>query len=195
MRLDRVLKQSVVGVAFALSPATSLGQSPLSTTFTYQGQLKISSLPANDVCDMQFRLFDAATFGSQVGGTVCQDNVTPAEGLFTVSLDFGAAAFDGNARWLEVAIRADTTPANCTGGAYTTLTTRQPITAVPYSLQTRGIFVDAVGNVGIGTTNPTSTFDVLRATAGSAAHFGNTLEAIPKPDTWDVCTIPHVNLL
>ena len=37
---------------------------------------------------------------------------------------------------------------------------RQPLTATPYALQTRGIFVDNDKNVGIGTTSPVAKLDV-----------------------------------
>lgn len=70
------------------------------------------------------------------------------DGLFTTQLDFGTLAFNGDARWLEVKV------ASPSGGSLITLNPRQPLTAVPYSLQTRGIFVTSGGNVGIGTTAP-----------------------------------------
>jgi hypothetical protein len=45
------------------------------------------------------------------------------------SRQFGANAFNGDARWLEIAVRC---PAG--SGAYTTLNPRQPLTATPYAL-------------------------------------------------------------
>lgn len=53
-----------------------------------------------------------------------------SNGLFTVTLDFGAAAFPGNDRWLDIAVRPGTS-----SGAYTALTPRQPITSTPYALR------------------------------------------------------------
>jgi hypothetical protein len=59
--------------------------------------------------------------------------------------------FDGNAVWLEIGVRpGELNDSN----AYTTLSPRQEVTPTPYALQTRGIFVDNAGNVGIGTTSP-----------------------------------------
>jgi len=133
-------------------------QSPLGTEFTYQGQLKASGLPAVSNADFEFALFDAVTDGSQIGSTLRQDNVGIVSGLFTVSLDFGADAFNGEARWLEVAVRS---PAG--SGSFTTLTPRQPLTVAPYALQTRGLFVDAAGQVGIGTNSPGAEVDIQAA--------------------------------
>src|SRR5689334_5240256 len=130
--------------------------SPLSTAFTYQGQLKQSSNPVNNTADFQFGLWDAVTGGAILNGGPISVNAVPvSNGLFTVQLDFGSNVFNGQARWLEIAVRS---PAG--GGAFTTLTPRQPLTAEPYSLQTRGIFVDGSGNVGVNTTSPANRLTV-----------------------------------
>lgn len=51
-----------------------------------------------------------------------------------VSLEFGASAFTGDKRWLEIAVRS---PAG--SGSFTTLTPRQPLTASPYALKALGV--------------------------------------------------------
>jgi hypothetical protein len=106
-------------------------------------------MPAVSNADFEFALFDGEEDGSQIGPTLSADDVGLVNGLFTISLDFGADAFNGDARWIEVAVRS---PAGA--GGFTTLTPRQPITAAPYATQTRGLFVDNAGNIGIGTTIP-----------------------------------------
>ena len=106
-------------------------QSPQGTygsAFTYQGQLKGPSGAVNGTCDLRFRLFDAAGGGSQVGGTVTHEGVELVDGLFTARLDFGGV-HDGNARWLEVAVRC---PAG--SGGYVTLSPRQELTGAPAAL-------------------------------------------------------------
>ncbi|MEE4270135.1 MAG: hypothetical protein V2I67_00575, partial [Thermoanaerobaculales bacterium] len=113
--------------------------------------------------DFQFSLWDAASGGAQIGATVPVNSVAVADGRFTTSLDFGAAAFDGDARWLEIAVDY---PSGT--GSPTTLSPRQPLSATPYALQTRGIFVDDAGNVGIGTNAPADGFHV----AGSSTFDG-----------------------
>lgn len=129
--------------ALALT-ASAAGQS---SVFTYQGQLTDDGSPANGSFDMRFELFDAPVAGAQQGGTLCSDNVSVTDGLFTVQIDFGASVFNGADRWLQVGVRADSTVANCGGGGgYTTLSSRQRMTATPYALQSRGITLPFSGN-------------------------------------------------
>jgi hypothetical protein len=115
---------------------------------------------ANGSYDMQFELFDDPIAGAQQGSTVCSDNVPVTNGLFTIQIDFGVSVFNGADRWLQIGVRADSTVGNCGSGAYTNLSPRQPLTASPYAIQTRGIFVDPALNVGLGTTNPGAKLDV-----------------------------------
>lgn len=144
----------------------STAQTPLSSEFTYQGRLTASGLPALTTADFQFLLFDAVTEGGQIGAIIAKDNVAMVDGVFTVSLDYGPAAFSGNARWLQIAVRS---PAG--QGGFTTLAPRQSITATPnatYSSSTRGITVDNNGNVGVGMTPSPQAFSRLNV-AGHVA--------------------------
>src|SRR4029079_13286116 len=50
-------------------------------------------------------------------------------GLFTVQLDFGADAFPGAARYLEIGVR------KAGDSTFTTLTPRQPISSTPYAIR------------------------------------------------------------
>ena len=79
----------------SLLAAGALQAQPVGTTFTYQGRLTDAGNPANGAYDLQLRLFDAASGGAQVGPTLARDDVVVTNGLFTVSLDFGASAFNG----------------------------------------------------------------------------------------------------
>ncbi len=66
-------------------------QGTYGSAFTYQGQLRDADGPVNGACDLRFRLFNTASGGSQVGGTLTQEGVGLVDGLFTARLDFGAA--------------------------------------------------------------------------------------------------------
>jgi len=135
--------------------SVSWAQTPLGTDFTYQGSLSSPGMPEVTTADFQFTLHDAPSSGSQVGAMLPKDNVALNKGAFTLSLDFGAAAFSGDARWLQIAVRS---PAGL--GGFTTLTPRQPLTAAPFALQTRGLVVDSAGQVGVGSTAPAARLEV-----------------------------------
>jgi hypothetical protein len=99
------------------------------TRFTYQGRLTDGGAPANGNYDLQFALFDSADGGSQVGQIQTVSAVPVSAGIFTVALDFGANAFNGASRYLEVSTRP-------TGaGAFTLLTPRQAISSTPYAVR------------------------------------------------------------
>ena len=112
----------------SLAPAPLHGQTPAGTAFSYQGRLLDAGAPATGTYDLQFTLFDAATAGSPVAAPVVRDDVMVAGGLFTVTLDFGAA-FAGQARWIEIGVRP-----GVDAGAFTPLGARQEITPAPHAL-------------------------------------------------------------
>lgn len=97
-----------------------------STAFTYQGKLRDSGSAANGTYDFEFRLFDAQSDGVQVGSTSSKPSVSVVDGVFTVTLDFGAA-FTGPDRWIEIAV----SPAGA--GNFTTLAPRQKLNSTPQS--------------------------------------------------------------
>jgi hypothetical protein len=121
---------------------------PLAHAFTYQGQLMDDDNPATGSYDFQFALFHQPTSGSQVGETLDVEDKEVNAGLFTVRLDFGPGAFNGDARWLEIAVR----PGDSTG-AYTTLAPRQELTAAPYALHS--LSTGALQGNPISNTMPT----------------------------------------
>lgn len=113
-------------LAVLISCATAAAQT---TGFTYQGSLNNSGLPANGNFDFEFKLFDSASGGTQLGATVSRNNITVTDGVFAVLLDFGAASFPGANRFLEISARVSGT----TG--ITILAPRQPITSTPYTIR------------------------------------------------------------
>lgn len=117
----------LVVLSFLAAP-TAVRAAPLGSGFTYQGQLRQGDASADGPFDFLFRLFDAPVGGAQVGGDVVRDGVSVERGVFATEIDFGAGAFDGQARHLEIRVRA--------AGAqeYVLLEPRQPIRPTPYAL-------------------------------------------------------------
>ncbi|MHC4478756.1 MAG: hypothetical protein ACYTEL_24245 [Planctomycetota bacterium] len=157
--LNILILLTAVAVAQVLCLAQVGQAAPMATAFTYQGGLIDANEPADGLYDLQFRLYDSndPCDGNQVGSDVNVPDVDVIDGDFTVLLDFGSGVFDGNAVWLEIGVRpGDQDDPN----VYTLLSPRQELTPVPYSLQTRGIFVDDTRNVGIGTNSPMYKLDI-----------------------------------
>ncbi len=115
-----------ITLASALLASHALA-APVGTAFTYQGQVLKNGTPATGTYNLQFKLFNDGSPAVQVGVTQTINNVAVSMGLFTVSLDFGSGAFDGNGRSIEIAVQG---PGDL---GFTTLAPRQPVTATPYA--------------------------------------------------------------
>ncbi len=103
-----------------LTVSSASTASAQTSSFSYQGKLDDGGNPASGPYDFEFRLFDALSGGTQIGSTVTVNDLNVATGIFTATLDFGAGAFPGANRWLQVSVRP-----GASVGAYTTLTPRQ----------------------------------------------------------------------
>jgi hypothetical protein len=121
---------------------------PLTSTFTYQGQLKNGGNAVNGLCDIAFRLYDDPAAGNLIGSPITP-TVPVTNGLFTVGLNFGSNGnvFDGNDRWLDIQVK-------CGVGSFVALTSRQALTPAPYALYAKGNW-SLTGNAG---TNPSTNF-------------------------------------
>lgn len=148
----KVFALAVVVLVLLLTTGGSVAQEKVGPGFTYQGFLKDSGNPANGTYDFEFRLYDAASGGTLMGGPEMADDVAVADGLFTVLLDFGTETFAGNARWLEIGVRP-----GASTGAYTILTPRQGLTSVPYAAYAER--APWPGRVQVPADNATSTVD------------------------------------
>lgn len=92
------------------------------STFSYQGQLTQANQPVSAQVDFEFRLFDQAIDGDQIGPVVQLNDWPVNDGLFQVDLDFGEAAFGPDNRYLEISVNE------------TKLTPRQPVRPAPLAL-------------------------------------------------------------
>lgn len=111
-----------------LFTSVTVGAMGQTTSFSYQGKLTDSGSVANGSYDMQFKLFDALSAGSQQGATLTVPAVQVINGIFIVSLDFGSPSFSGADRFLEIAVKV------AGGGVFTSLAPRQQITSSPYTI-------------------------------------------------------------
>lgn len=118
---------TVTLAVLALLPGLTFGQSP--TAFVYQGYLTDAfGVPIDGPADFQFWLYTSAS-----GTTLADPNaniltsVPVTGGVFSVQLDFGANAFRGAVRWLEIQVAVPS------GGVYETLTPRQGLPGLPYA--------------------------------------------------------------
>jgi len=97
------MKSSCLFIMLALFGSIHQSVAQGTTAFTYQGQLRDGGTNANGAYTMIFKLYDSVTSGTQIG-TAITNSPTLFNGLFTVNLDFGAGAFNGSARWLDITV-------------------------------------------------------------------------------------------
>src|SRR5262245_4102175 len=124
----RCARAAVLVLLAGLGAGVAFAQVPVGTGFTYQGRLLQTGMPANGSYDLRFTLYDAPSGGNLVAGPVTVTPVAVLDGLLTVGLDFGASAFQGQARWLEIEVQ----PTG--GGGFTTLTPRQGLAPSQYTV-------------------------------------------------------------
>jgi hypothetical protein len=135
--------------------------------FIYQGRLEDGGALADGVYDLEFRLFDAATGGAQVGATISETDFPVMDGLFTINLAF-PGAFVGQQLFLQVTIDGVTLP-------------RQPISTAPvaqFALSaSTATTADFASTAGTATTATTATTADSASTAGFATTAGSATSA------------------
>lgn len=133
---------------------------PVSTAFTYQGQLTFNGSPASGNFDFKFDLYDAASGGVALD-SISQPALPVSSGLINTTLDYSSVLFNGQALWILVSVR----PAG--SGTYTALSPRQSINVTPYALFALG------GNGGGGLTLPYSSGTNTSGTAFAVSNSGS----------------------
>jgi hypothetical protein len=97
------------------------------TAFIYQGRLADNGTPATGIYDLRFTIYDDPTVGNPVSLSLTNAAVPIANGVFTVTLDFGNV-FNGSPRFLDIGVRTNS------GAAFTPLSPRQALMPVPYAI-------------------------------------------------------------
>jgi hypothetical protein len=166
-----------VSLLLMLGAGAAFGQT---TAFTYQCRLTDGGAPANGNYDLQFALWDSLSGGTQIGSTQTVSGVSVNNGIFTVTLDFGANALPGASRFLEISARVS--------GAvsFTLLSPRQQITSTPYAVRSLGsTAADGLSSACVGCVQDTNinsvagskvngTIPVASVPAGSGNYIQNT---------------------
>lgn len=157
-----------IGILVLFGISTGFAQT---SALTYQGKLADSAVAANGAYDLTFKLYDTLVNGTQIGPDITRDDVSVSDGIFTVDLDFGAAAFaNGGARFLQIEVRP-----GASSGTFTPLVPRQPVTSAPYSVKTidattadslSPACVSCVTDTNIDTVNAGKVTGVLNQTNG-----------------------------
>src|SRR5438309_6401730 len=102
---DMRLKRSHIAVAAILILLWASCSFSQTSIISYQGQFTDSGAPVNGTYLMEFQLFDAPTFGTQIGTSLADIPVVVTNGAFSTGLDFGAGAFTGPDRYLAIAVK------------------------------------------------------------------------------------------
>lgn len=137
---------------------------PISSAFTYQGELRDSDALASGLYDLQFRLFDGALGGFQIGPVLCMNDVQVIDGKCTAELDCGPVFFGSN-RFVEIDVRADTGLSCASSSGFVTLSPRQRITTTPYAAYALA--------AAVADTATTATTAKTAGTASSATNASN----------------------
>lgn len=173
----RLVSGLAAGLAIALLAVPAAAQA-VGPEFSYQGRIETNGSAPTGSFDLQFRLFDAAVGGNQIGTLSGFGGVQVTDGLFTVPLNFGDDALKaGQQRWIEVRVLG---PGD---SAYTTLSPRQKLTAAPMATVSRfpwtpsnnGTFTTFTGNfVGINLAAPVTGADAfsVRTETGAQTYGG-----------------------
>ena len=176
-------KATIVSIAIMVLGQFALCHAePIRSAFTYQGSLKENSQRVSGNFDFEFSLYDDPCSGSLIAVSVPLNGVNVQNGLFSVELDFGDAALNGQERWIEVAVKGP----EDTG--FTTMP-RQRVIPSPHTLYAKvagkvsggisgsgtasyipkfldpntledSVIFESLGNIGIGITSPTTKLQV-----------------------------------
>jgi hypothetical protein len=126
--LNATLRQSALTILVGvLAVVGRLGAAE--TAFHYQGSLADEGQPAEGIYDLRFTLHATESGDNPLGQSYLATGVPVTNGLFATQIDLGPGLFNGDTRWLEIAVRRGTAP-----NGFVTLAPRQPVLPAPSAL-------------------------------------------------------------
>jgi len=156
------------------------GSNPISTAFTYQGELNELGGAASGPVDMVFELFGQFDGGTPLATLVANGVELDANGRFSIDLDFGNH-YNGQERWLQITVEGET------------LSPRQPLMAAPYAMYAlngggggvggwidKGALTHIMDDVGIGTTAPEAPLHVMDGSAGAVTAHNESVAVLER---------------
>jgi hypothetical protein len=156
-----------VNPAWVQEKKPEAGQAVVGTKFTYQGRLTKNGVPVNGVnCLFTFNLYAASSGGSNLGSS--SPTAPLNDGYFAVALDYGAGAFTGDARWLEVSVQ-------CPGdGSPVPLSDKRiELTPAPYAHSLRpGAVIQNESGIGLHGQGTTSGLKGETSSIGAQGVYG-----------------------
>ena len=163
MNARNIKSATLLILCFLTAPATFAQ----TTSFNFQGRLNDGANAANGRYDFQFKLFDAITGGNQIGAMADRPNTALINGIFSTTLDFGAAAFADANRFLEISVRPNGSP-----NPHVILGARQQILSVPFAV--RAISAAQADNAtnaqnAVNATNAVNSQNAVSATSATNA--------------------------
>jgi len=193
LSLNRILSVLALLALVILNSQFSTVYAQGTTAFTYQGRLNAGANAANGSYDMAFTLYDANVSGTQIAGPITNSAVSVTNGLFTVTLNFGAGVFTGTNYWVQMAV----SPAGA--NTFATLVPRQQLTPAPYALSLVSPQATALNPPGaviayMGTNAPNgwllcdgsaisrTQYASLFAVIGTSSGYGDTTTTFNLPD-------------
>lgn len=114
MKTNRLLIAAWLTLCLQIAVGGTPSQLP---DFVYQGRLEQAGVLANGNFDLEFRLWDDALAGAQVGASIIETGYPVVNGIFSINLAF-PGAFTGDQLYLETTVEGVTLP-------------RQPISTAP----------------------------------------------------------------
>jgi hypothetical protein len=134
----KTMKKLPLMCVIAICTIQVQAQTPLTNTFTYQGELKMNNALANGIFDFEFKVYNVATNGTVLETVLIQD-VTVTNGVFTTPITLINDLFIGNKIWLSIGVRD-----GASTGAFDSLSPRQEVTSSPYAIHAQFVGANAV---------------------------------------------------